>query len=82
MAVTLFTSRVILATLGIEDYGIFNLIGGFITVFSFISTSLVVSIQRYFNIVLGRADEHEVKHIYSMSINMFAVFTIFLFVIG
>ena len=82
MAVTLYTSRVILATLGVEDYGIYNLIGGFITVFSFISASLVSSIQRYFNVALGQGDEHKFKHIYSMSINMFAVFSIFLLVIG
>ena len=37
LAVTLYTSRVILAIVGIDDYGIYSLIGGFITVFSFIS---------------------------------------------
>ncbi len=82
MAVTLYTSRVILATIGIEDYGIYNLIGGFITVFSFISASFVASIQRYFNVALGKKNEDEFKHVYSMSINMFTIFAIFLVVVG
>ena len=82
MAVTLYTSRVILATIGIEDYGIHNLIGGFVTLFSFISTSLVASIQRYFNVALGKRNEEEFKHVYSMSINMFVIFSFFLLVIG
>lgn len=82
MAVTLYTSRVILAMLGIEDYGIYNLIGGFITVFSFISTSLVSSIQRYLNVALGKGDNRQFSQIYSMSINMFAFFSVFLIIVG
>lgn len=82
MAVTLYTSRVVLATLGIEDYGIYNLIGGFITVFSFISASLVLSIQRYFNVALGRDDNSLFSQIYSMSINMFAIFSVIFLIVG
>ncbi len=82
LAVTLYTSRVILAILGIDDYGIYSLIGGFITVFSFISASLVASIQRYFNVALGKGDKRQFALIYSMSINMFAIFSIFLIVVG
>lgn len=82
MTVTLYTSRVILATLGIADYGVYNLIGGFITVFSFISTSFVLSIQRYLNVALGKGDDCQFSQIYSMSINMFAIFSVFLLVVG
>ena len=42
MAVTLYTSRVVLTILGIDDYGIYNLIAGFVTLFSFISNKLSV----------------------------------------
>ena len=42
MVVSLYTSRVVLQTLGVEDYGIFNVVGGIITMFTFINNSMVV----------------------------------------
>ncbi len=82
MAVTLYTSRVVLATLGVDDYGIYNLIGGFITLFSFISHALVTAMQRFFNVSLGKGDKEEYQRIYSMGINIFALFSIFLLIVG
>lgn len=82
MAVTLYTSRVILATLGVDDYGIYNLIGGFITLFSFISAALVTSMQRFFNVALGKGDKEEYQRIYSMGINIFILFSVFLLMVG
>lgn len=82
MAVTLYTSRVILATLGVDDYGIYNLIGGFITLFSFISHALVGAMQRFFNVAMGKKDDEQYKKVYSMSVNVFALFSLFLLVVG
>lgn len=47
LGVTLFTSRVILQTLGVDDYGIYNVVGGVVTMFSFISASLATASQRF-----------------------------------
>jgi len=82
MAVSLYTTRVILATLGVNDYGIYNLIGGFITLFSFISNALVTALQRFFNVALGHNDREEYKRLYSMGINIFALFSLFLLLVG
>ena len=82
MAVTLYTSRVILATRGVDDYGIYNLIGGFITLFSFISHALVGAMQRFFNVAMGKKDDEQYKKVYSMSVNVFALFSLFLLVVG
>lgn len=82
MAVSLYTSRVILNVLGVDDYGIYNLIGGFVTLFSFISQALVIAIQRFFNVALGGNDDEHYKKFYSMSINIFAIFALFLIVAG
>lgn len=76
MAVTFYTARVILQTLGIEDYGIYNLIGGFVTLLSFISNALVASIQRYMNIALGEEDKELFKKVYSVSFNIIAIFSL------
>ena len=47
MAVSLYTSRVVLNTLGVEDYGIYNVVGGIVTMFAFLPGPMVKSTQRY-----------------------------------
>ena len=49
MAVSLFTSRVVLNTLGVEDYGIYNVVGGIVAMFGFINGSMSSATQRYSN---------------------------------
>lgn len=51
--ITLYTTRVILAVLGVEDYGIYNVVCGFVSMFSFLNTSMSNGIQRFFNFELG-----------------------------
>ena len=53
MLVTLYTSRVVLKTLGIEDYGIYNVVGGIVAMFGFISGSLTSASLRYITVELG-----------------------------
>ena len=54
MVVSLYTSRVILQALGVEDYGIYNVVGGVVAMFSIISSSLTSAIQRYISFELGK----------------------------
>lgn len=82
MAVSLYTSRVILKYLGVDDYGIYTLIGGFITLFGIITNSLVVAVQRYLNVALGQNDEALFGKVYSMSINIFILFSGIILVLG
>lgn len=82
LAVSLYTSRVILAALGVDDYGIYNLVGGVVTLFSFISHALVGAMQRYFNVALGHDDRDEYQRIYTMGINIFILFSLFLLLVG
>ena len=82
MAVTLYTSRVILQTLGVEDYGIYNLVAGFITLFSFISGALVASIQRFLNIAIGNKDDKKFTEIFSMSINIMILTSFVILLVG
>lgn len=82
MAVTLYTSRVILAVLGVDDYGIYSLIGGIIALFTFISHSLVSAMQRFFNVALGKGDAERYHRVYVMGYNIFFLFSAFLLIIG
>ncbi len=82
LAISLYTSRVVLSTLGIEDYGIYNLVAGFITFFTFIGNALVSTMQRFFNTALGKRDLSQYKQMFSMSINTMVLFSIIILLIG
>lgn len=68
MAVSLYTSRVIIQVLGIDDYGIYNIVGGVIVLFSFVCTSLKNSTQRFLSFELGKGDNDELNRVMSMSL--------------
>lgn len=68
MAVNLYSSRVILQALGVEDYGVYNAVAGFITMFSLISSSITSSISRFITFVLGQNDQYKLKKVFSTAI--------------
>lgn len=68
LIVSLYTSRVILAALGVEDYGIYNVVGGFVSLFSLVSGSIQASVGRFLTFELGRGDMEKLKKIFSMSL--------------
>lgn len=68
MGVSLFTSRVILKALGVNDFGIYNVVGGMVALFSVISGSLASSISRFITYELGTGDIEKLKKIFSTSI--------------
>lgn len=70
MAVSLFTSRVVLNTLGVEDYGINNVVGGIVTMFSVLSGSLSASISRFITFELGKGNLQRLKTVFSTGVNI------------
>ncbi len=70
MMITLYTSRVILNQLGVEDYGIYNVVGGVVAMFSVISAALSSAISRFITFELGRGDTYRLSTIFSTSINI------------
>ena len=70
MAVSLFTSRVILNTLGVEDYGIQNVVGGVVAMFSVLSGSMSSSISRFITFELGKGELHRLKTVFSTGVNI------------
>lgn len=70
MLVSLYTSRVILNTLGVSDFGIINVVGGVVGMFSVISGSLSSSISRFITFELGHGDFNKLRLIFSTSVNI------------
>lgn len=68
LVVSLYTSRVILQTLGADDYGIYSLIGSFVAMFAVISGSFVVAITRYMSYAMGNYDKEKFTLVYSTSV--------------
>ena len=68
IAVNLYSTRLILNALGVDDYGIVNLISGIVAMLSFVQNSMTVSIQRFLSVNLGRGDLVEQKIIFNSSI--------------
>ena len=56
MFVSLYTSRVILNTLGVEDYGIYNVAGGVVTMFAFFNSAMSSATQRFLSFEIGKGD--------------------------
>lgn len=68
MGIGLYTSREILSALGVQDFGIYNIVGGVVLVFSFITSSLRNSTQRFISFELGKENINKVRNIYNISI--------------
>lgn len=81
LAIGLYTSRVILKVLGETDFGIYSLVGGVITMFVFINQSLNAATQRFITFDLGLGDKIKLRDTFSMSINVYLFFSLFLVIV-
>ena len=70
MVVSLYTSRVILNALGVEDFGIYNVVGGVVAMFTVISGSLSAAISRFITYELGKGDQSKLNRIFSASVTI------------
>lgn len=77
--VQLYTVPIVLDSLGIEDYGIYNVVGGFVVMFGFVCNSLTSGIQRFFAFAIGKQDVKMQKEILASSMSVFMVLVIVLF---
>lgn len=82
MLISLYTSRLFLQILGVEDYGIYNVVGGIVSMFSLISGSLSASISRFITFELGRNDIQRLKVVFSTSVNIQICLALFIMVLA
>lgn len=78
MCVSLYTSRVILNALGVEDFGIYNVVGGVVAMMGFLNNSLGTATQRFINYAIGKNDEKHLNKIFSAS---FICYCIIIFIV-
>lgn len=82
MAVNLYTSRVVLETLGVEDYGIYTAVGGIVAFFNIICGSLSAATQRFITHALGKNDEEHLSCIFSTSVFVHIAMCVVIFILA
>ena len=78
MIISLFTSRVFLQTLGVDDYGIFQAVGGVVGLLSFINSALATGSSRFLTFGMGEGDESKLKRIFSTTLTAHIVLALFI----
>ena len=82
MVITFITSRIILNTLGVEDYGTYNIVGSVVVMFSFICSPLTNALQRFINIELGKEDKLGVQSVISTSLFILLVLAVIIIILS
>lgn len=82
MVISLFTSRVILQTLGVEDYGIYNVVGGVVAMMGVLNHAMAVAAQRYLTFELGRNNIERLRLVFNVSIIIYLILSLILLVLA
>lgn len=82
MIVTLFTSRIILNTLGATDYGIYNVVGGIVTIVAFLNSALGGSTSRYLTFALGEGILEKQKKTFGAALNLHICIALLVLIVG
>lgn len=82
LLIGLYTSRIILKALGIEDYGIYNVVGGVVTLLGFVNMSLSNASSRFITIALGQGNQDELKNTFNSVVTIHFIFAAVLFIIA
>lgn len=74
--ISLYTSRLVLKGLGVDDYGIYGVVGGFVSMFSIVASSLNGAISRFLNFAMGKGDTDELANTFSLSLNIMVILSV------
>ena len=78
MIIGLYTSRITLQVLGIEDYGVNNVIGGFLNMFSIVTTSMTSAVSRFVTVELGHDDHERRQKVFTTTVSVMIILGVFL----
>ncbi len=82
MGVSLFTVRIVLKVLGVEDYGIYNVVAGIVSMFGFLSGTMASASQRFFAFEIGKKDFVKLKQTFSMTVTIYAMLAIVIIILA
>lgn len=73
MILNLYISRLVLKNLGVEDFGIYNVVGGVVAMFAYLNSALTAATQRYLNYEMGQMNDNSLNKVFCMSLNIHLV---------
>lgn len=82
MGISLYTSRIILNALGVNDFGIYNVVGGIVIMFGFLNSAMASGTSRFLTFELGRQNFEELKRVFSMSMNVHILIAIIVLILA
>ena len=80
--ISLYSSRLILQALGVDDYGLYNAIAGFASMFWLVTGSISAAISRYLTFEFGKGDQKRVGEVFSLSLNIMLGFAVIVFLLA
>ncbi len=82
LSVTLYTSRVVLNNLGVEDFGIYNVVGGVVTMMAFLSGAMSSATQRFLAFELGKNNLEQLAKVFKMSLNIYWLIVLIVIIVA
>ncbi len=82
MLISLYTSRVVLRVLGVEDFGVYNVVGGAVGMMALLTASMGSAISRFLTFELGTGDKEKLHRVFCTSVNIQLLFSIIAIIIG
>lgn len=74
--ISLYTSRLVLKGLGVDDYGVYGVVGGFVSMFSIVTGSLSGAISRFINYAMGKGDKEDMRNTFALSLCIMAILSL------
>ena len=81
LGISLYTSRLVISILGIVDYGIYNVVGGVVTMFTLLSNSMSSASQRYITYALGDDNQEHTHRVFQKCVNLHNVIAILMVIL-
>lgn len=79
--ISLYTSRLVLKALGVDDFGIYGVVGSFVSMFSIVSGSLSGAISRFINFSMGKGDKEDLSNTFAQSLNIMIILSLIVLVL-
>ena len=79
--ISLYTTRAVLNALGVVDFGVYNVVAGFVTMFAFLNTSMTNGIQRFYNFTIGKGDNDKLIQVFNTSLQIQAALSVIVFLL-
>lgn len=82
VGISFYSTRLILANLGVDNYGIYNVIGGFVSMFYMVTTTMTQAVGRFLTFELGAGNEKKLQQTFSTSVNILLLFALVVVVLA